>query len=586
MLKSIINLIPNKFKKDCVYVIFLSLISVAFEVVSLSLVLPLMSYITGSEGVESKYILYLIDVLKSINYFGTGDFLQNESLKLLASITILFFIRSVFHVYYIWRSAQLSYGVEFELQKKIFANYLKSDYLFFLKNNPSYLLRNVMTETSQFAMGVMTSMMTLIVEITLVIFLLALAFLTNIYFTVAIVVFFLLTTFFFYGLTRKKLIQYGETRHHAEGKKIKHVQEGFMSIIDVKLMKIGDIFVNFFSEQGRNTVRINIRFSIIKNLPRIIFELILILSIFLIFYSLYFMKFSEKAILPLIATFSVISIRLMPSVAKIIVTLQSFSFSKKSLDVLNDIFFEEGGVNQKPDKENEEKNLQNQVNFENSIKLNNISYAYIDEAGKKNKIVEHLTLDIAKNKKIGIIGDSGSGKSTLLKILLGLIKADSGELLVDGQEINENSIESWHSKVGYVSQNTSILDDTLIFNIALCRQGNNSEYLISLLKKMNLKRFMLSDGKINDLDIGDRGSRISGGEKQRIGICRALYRKPKILILDEPTSSLDELTENQILEDIFKIENVTIILVSHNLKNFSDCDSLYKLDNKNITKIK
>jgi ABC-type bacteriocin/lantibiotic exporter with double-glycine peptidase domain len=587
MLKSIINLIPNKFKIEIFFVLFLSLISIGFEVVSLSLVLPLINYITGSEGVENKYTLYLIDILRGTNYLGTGNFLKNETLKLLASISILFFIRSFFHLYFVWRSSKLSYGVEFVLQKKIFANYLKSDYLFFLKNNPSYLLRNIISETNQFAMGVMSSLITLFIEIVMVIFLLVLAFLTNIYFTIVIACFFLLIILIFYKLTRKKLIQYGKIRHDAEGKKIKHIQEGFMSIIDVKLMKIASIFENFFFEQGKNTIRVNIRFAIIKNLPRIIFELMFVLSFFFVFYFLHFLEYSEKVILPLIITFAFIAIRLIPSVAKIAVAMQSFSFSKKSLDVLNSIFSDEDRVKHKADSKNQKKErFKNQLSFNNSIKLNNISYAYSDEYGNRNVIVEELTLDIRKKKKIGVFGDSGSGKSTLLKILLGLVKPDSGELLVDDQVVNENNIESWHQNIGYVSQNTPILDDTLIFNITLSSQAYDLEVLMSLLKKMNLKKFILGDDNINNLNIGDRGSRISGGEKQRIGICRALYRKPKILILDEPTSSLDEEIENKILEDIFKIENLTTILVSHNLKNFSFCDSLYKLENKNITKIK
>ena len=101
-----------------------------------------------------------------------------------------------------------------------------------------------------------------------------------------------------------------------------------------------------------------------------------------------------------------------------------------------------------------------------------------------------------------------------------------------------------------------------------------------------MERFIDNQGNIENVNIGDKGSKISGGEKQRIGICRALYKKPEVLILDEPTSSLDEENEKKIIKDIFEVDNITIILVSNNLENFKFCNKTYELLNKKLYQLK
>jgi ABC-type multidrug transport system fused ATPase/permease subunit len=147
MIKLIYNLIPGAFVRNLLLVCLLSLVSIVFEIFSISLMLQLISSISDTSVLKNTYILYLVNFLEIINYFGVGIFVQEETLKLVSAMTIFFIIRSIFSLIYVFESSKLTYGIERELQKKIFKNYLKSDYLFFLKQNPSYLLRNVINET-------------------------------------------------------------------------------------------------------------------------------------------------------------------------------------------------------------------------------------------------------------------------------------------------------------------------------------------------------------------------------------------------------------------------------------------------------
>ena len=188
-----------------------------------------------------------------------------------------------------------------------------------------------------------------------------------------------------------------------------------------------------------------------------------------------------------------------------------------------------------------------------------------------------------------LLGFSGSGKTTLINIILGLLKSTSGKIFVDGKNINEG-IRNWQKHIGYVPQFIYLTDDTLKKNIAFGAENEkdiNSDKINKAIKDSQLEKFIngLNDG-INT-KIGEFGERISGGERQRIGIARALYSSPKLLILDESTNSLDMETENKILQDVISLKkDMTIIMIAHRLTTLSKCNRILKLTNSRIEHLK
>ena len=586
MLKTIISsikLIPKEYKIKFYFLLFLSLLSVALETLSISLFVPFISHLTGNGELDSIFFAKVLAIIKSINFFGLGNIFENETIKIFSSIVVLFFMRTIVQAFFIFKNAQLSYGIEKSLSKDIFKMYLNKEYDFYLKNNPSYLLRNILTETNRFCLGVLGNFTSIFTEIFIITGLIIIGFLSNKLFSIGAFCFFIFFGLSFYFLTKNKIINYGKVRFEADGKKMKHVQEGLMSVVEIKLMKIADLFIDFFKKQAQNSYNINIRFSFLTHVPKIMFELIFVLSLFFTFIILYHFNFTEEKILNLIAVFSIISIRLIPSIAKLISNIQAFNFSKKSIDVLIDLVEERNRDIEKNSTKIEAS--ENNIEFKKFIKLKDLSFSYIDDKDEKKEIIKDLNFEIKKGQKIGIFGGSGIGKTTLLKIVISLIKPSKGKVLIDGNHINDNNINLWHTKIGYVSQNTTILDESLIFNITLSQAESDYEYLKYLLEQLNLRQFIDQEGNIKNINIGDKGSKISGGEKQRIGICRALYKRPEVLVLDEPTSSLDEENEKKIIKDIFSLQNITTILVSHNLENFKFCDQTYELLNKNLKKL-
>ncbi len=195
-------------------------------------------------------------------------------------------------------------------------------------------------------------------------------------------------------------------------------------------------------------------------------------------------------------------------------------------------------------------------------------------------------MTIKKGDFIGIIGETGSGKSTLINLLIGLLKPSEGKVEVDEFNINLN-LPEWYKKIGYVPQSVYLIDDTIKKNIAfgLPNDDIDDDLVGKAVEKASLNKF------INDLQsgletiVGEKGIRLSGGQQQRIGIARALYRDPEILILDEATSSLDQATEKRIIESIkFFKGKKTIIIVTHRLFTVKNCDKIFFVDKGKVTK--
>lgn len=192
--------------------------------------------------------------------------------------------------------------------------------------------------------------------------------------------------------------------------------------------------------------------------------------------------------------------------------------------------------------------------------------------------MENISISINSGEKVAFVGPSGSGKTTLLKLLLKFYKADSGDILLDGKSIKDINTTSYRNFFGYVPQEILLFSGTIQENIAWGNTEATSEDIFNAAKNAEALEFISKLDNRFATKIGEKGASLSGGERQRIALARTLLRKPKILVLDEATSSLDSLSESAIMNTINKIgSDMTTIIVAHRLSTIKNCDKIFVL---------
>ncbi len=219
------------------------------------------------------------------------------------------------------------------------------------------------------------------------------------------------------------------------------------------------------------------------------------------------------------------------------------------------------------------------IPFDNNIELNDILFSY---PGTEEPVIKSQSFSIKKNTTIGLVGPTGCGKTTLVDILLGLLKPENGSLIVDDLKVDDQNMRSWQANLGYVPQVIYLTDDTITANIAF--GVDPKKVKMEAVKKAaeiaNLSEFIekeLAEGY--DTKTGERGVRLSGGQRQRLGIARALYTDPEVLVMDEATSALDGITESAVMEAIENLTGTkTIILIAHRLTTLIKADVIYMLE--------
>ncbi len=293
---------------------------------------------------------------------------------------------------------------------------------------------------------------------------------------------------------------------------------------------------------------------------------------------MYYDKNNLNLILPSLIIYAFAAFRILPSVNRILNAIQILRFSDKVINLL---------TKELSLKVNNITRIEEKLDFSEYIKINKLYYKY---PLSDNFTLKNVNLLIKKNTIIGVTGDSGSGKSTFVNLLLGLLKPTKGKIEVNGLKIHQNKNNlKWINNIKFVPQNVYIIDSSIKTNVAFGIKEENidEKKLSTALRLANLRDLIDASKKGVNLVIGERGSKLSGGQIQRIGIARALYHDSDLILMDEPTSSLDIGTENFILKTIKNLKKYkTIVLVSHKKSSLKICDKIYKINNGIVSEVK
>tara|TARA_B100001123_G_C15344050_1_gene1036200 strand:- start:9847 stop:11505 length:1659 start_codon:yes stop_codon:yes gene_type:complete len=483
---------------------------------------------------------------------------------------IFYTIKVIFLIFYNWFESSFLYSYKEYLSSSVFRKYLDQNFSYFYNRNSSELIRNLMTEVDHFA-GYLVSLLKLLLEIIVVIGIFCVLAYVNFYFTVVISLVFLTISSLYFFLIKEKLNLWGLQRQSNIQKRIQFMQEGFDGIKIIKLLGREKFFFNKFKTHNVNLSQASMKAHFFQGMPRLLFEFV---GIFLITFSLFFLYGSGKNLVEITQVLSVYvaaSFRILPSVNRIVTSLQYMKLSYPSLNVLY--------LELKNFKKEERQDYDKFI-FNKNIAIDIKKFKY---PNSKNFEISDIKLNIAKGQKIGIIGPSGSGKSTVVEILTGISDQPTGSITVDDKSIFSN-IRGWQKLIGFVPQKIFILDESLRNNILFGLDNNkyDDNQILSMIKKLSLENLLNRLPRGLDENLGEEGINLSGGEIQRIGLCRALIYNPEILFLDEATSSLDVNTETQILDELKIFKEKTIISIAHRINTLKNCDKIYRFDSGRI----
>ena len=559
-----------KLKKKQFYILLAVTFSGSiFEVVSLSAIVPVIYFIDNPSPIlTNKFTAY---IYHAFHFSSTGRFI----LVLLFGLVILFVIKNLYLLWTVYFQNKFFYRIsQLLIEHQIFKFY-KTNYLNIKSNNSIEYLRALTIAPQEFASSLMLPMVLIFNEVLVVIMLIILLF--SFYPKILLLLFISIVPVcvILIRISHKRLIDISNIKAELENKSYRVTLEGINAYTDIKLFGKELSFLNTLETVFGKLFDANTKTNLYHWVPRRIIEVVIILTICLLYaIVLFFFGTSVNEIILILITFATAAYRLLPSANEILVNIIRIKTSQHVLDQLS--FYDDYSV---VEKKSEKDNTLLPLDFNKNIQLNNIVFKY---KMAESTVLTNLDLDINKGDYIVITGDSGSGKSTIGKILCGFIYPDSGIYRIDNLRVRAfNDIKHL---VGYVTQDFFLFDKSLLENIAILENPDEIDLnkINKVLEATNLSDFVYSLPNGIYHQIGERGQNLSGGQKQRIAIARALYKDIQLLILDEPTNSLDNENEIKLLDTIYNISknnNLTVILITHHTAAIKKFDKIYELRN-------
>jgi ABC-type bacteriocin/lantibiotic exporter with double-glycine peptidase domain len=531
---------------------FITVIGVSFDVLSISTLIPLLNLLINIDSyLDDSFILSILKI------FGISS-KDSITLFILLIFVILLFISYFFKLIIVTLNSYVSASIGHDLNALVFKNSIKQNFIFYKNNNSNIILANLQkTETTR---GIFLSILEMCVSFIVIVTIGAYMIYLDPIFVVICSVVILLLYFIIFFFLKKKILNNSRLDSLITNSRVKLVQETSYIIREIILKNLSNYFLKKFINMDLIRRKIIFKNALYVNFPNHIMMLVASILIIIFIYSF---SLKEDGLTFNIAILGALIMSSQRLVSSINTVYGAVVFLKSSFYQLNDVYLSLRSL----EKSTNKKRISKKINFQNKIQILN---GYFNFKGKKNYLFKNINLIIKKGFTYFIQGNSGFGKTTLIDLITGLLKLNKGTLKIDNQVLSEKNIYSWQKKISYVSQESTITDNSIIENVALGEEDKkidiNRVYHVCKISEIYDDIIKFEDNFSTKL--GEQGKKISGGQRQRIAIARALYTDSDIIILDEATNALDIKTEDKIFKNIKKFYlDKTIIIVSHRLSN-------------------
>jgi ABC-type multidrug transport system fused ATPase/permease subunit len=563
-LRKVANLLTRRQRLEAVVLLVLMVFGMALEMLGISLVLPALMFMTRGLGTTPSPTMDAV-----VRLLGNPTRAQMVVWGMLALVGV-YALKTAFLAFLLWRQMRFEYGVQAELSYRLFARYLRQPYLFHLGRNSAYLIRNATSEVGVFSHILLAPAFNFLTEGLVLAGIATVLLIVEPLGTIIIAVSLAAVAYGFHLATHRVVSEWGVVRHTHEGHRIQCLQQGLGGVKEVLLLAREQDFLDQYQLHNLACARASRNHDTLHHTPRLALEVLAMAGLAIFVLVKIRSGVPVDSLVATIGLFAAAAFRIMPSANRLIAAVHHVHYALPALSTLCEELSQTEGAA-------EPRGLAAPLALQHSIRMANVTFTY---PGGAAPALSQIELTIARGTTVGFIGGSGAGKSTLVNVLLGLLPPDTGCVHVDGADIAPH-LRSWQRTIGYVSQSIFLTDDSLRRNIAFgipCERIDEAA-VRSAVSAAQLEEFVASLPDGLDTLVGERGVRVSGGQLQRIGIARALYHNPSVLVLDEATSSLDTLTERGVMRAVGAMHGQkTIIIVAHRFSTLQDCDRVFSFE--------
>lgn len=570
LLQRLLPFISYRRKLQLCLIFFLMFLSAFAEIISIGAVVPFLGVLLDPTIIlDNHYFIY-------INH----KFQFDES-KLILITTILFIIvvilSALIKFSLLWNIKRVGHGIGSDLSILIYDKTINQPYQDFIKLNSSDLISGISTKISVVTGNVLLPILQFFSSSLIISIILLMLVIVNP--IISLVIFFILGSIYSVILlfTKSRLKKNSQRISHSSNNLIKVIQESVGGIRDIILGNYQDYFNGLYLNADQSLRKGKAENEIISAMPKFLMETvgIIIISIIAFIYS------SDNdnllSIIPLLGATAVGAQKILPLLQQVYASISMIRGETVSFhDVLGLLHANTCDVVTNKSIE--------RISFDSTIEFRDVSFSY---SNNNEYELSNVNLRINKGDIVGIIGETGSGKSTFIDLLIGLLRKNKGEILIDGRSLSDTNINEWRSLIAHVPQSIYLTDNTIKENIAfgVSYDEINFSRVEYVCEKACLNEFV---DKLDTI-VGERGINLSGGQRQRIGIARALYDDSKeIIVFDEATSALDDEIESKIIESLhLNLKNeYTIFMIAHRLSSLKHCNKIITISNGEIKSIK
>jgi len=569
-LKLIFSTLTKSQRRTFIAISFLILIGAIFEMIGLSLIIPAIDiFLKPENNIVVKFLLS-----NDLEYLSL--FLTTKYLFLI--IFLIYFFKNIYLAFLSWTQFKWSMNISNFFSKGLFQRYLKKSFEFHKKTNSSEIFKNL-EEIDMFSRS-LSNAVSFITEVVITSTITLFLFIIEPLIATITVSIFLVLSLMFYYVFKPKLSSYGHKRQNFLKDRYRSIRESFgPGIRDIKINNREEEFISEYDNFNSNYNRVSLFASMIQETPKFLFEQLAILLVIIIIFVLAYYGKTQAEMISTLGLFLVATFKILPSIRKMLHSYQYINYGSASVRLIKKEYYS----NLESDTKYTSPIQTELFRFKDKIQIKNVSFNY----DNNKEIFKNINFEIIKNSTIGLVGESGSGKSTLVDIISGLVDPSAGQVLVDNNNIKNNKT-NLQNIIGYVPQNIYLLDASIRENILFSKKEFkfDKRFLDEVIEKSGLQKLINSLPFGMETQIGELGAKLSGGQIQRIGIARMLFKNPEIIILDEATNALDEEIELQILKSIEKLKKTkTIIIITHKKDNLFFCDKRFLIKNNSISLI-